>query len=102
MERCSPESMSRRICFSRMLWTMTRLSDATPKDTDSRESNSVVRIRMDPAILRWRRISGLRDGNETVACAVHGTEMHRIRRIALELLPQLQNLIINGPRRRIR
>src|SRR5580692_9530784 len=41
-------------------------------------------------------------GKKFVPCTVDGEQMLRIRRVRLELLPQLQNLVVHGPCGRIR
>ena len=36
-----------------------------------------------------------------VTCAVEGSKMHRVRRVILQFLPQLEDMVVHGPSRRI-
>lgn len=36
-----------------------------------------------------------------VTCAVEGSKMHRVRRVCLQFLPQLEDMVVHGPSRRI-
>src|SRR5262245_53562830 len=74
---------------------LERASSGLESSRERREYPAASRARCHDGVMNCRALSP----HELVAFAIHREDVPRIRRIGLELLPQPQNVVVDGPGR---